>query len=88
MVNNFVYQENAHDCGVFVCYFFECLSSGVGLGTGGSDRGINISDYRNWIVFSNFANRIMGHIKRTSSTAGIVKDKEDGSSKKPIPLDV
>ena len=57
-INNFLQQQNNVDCGIFVCYFFECLSRDINL-VGkykGEDNSYNISmdlaKYRDWVAYS------------------------------------
>jgi hypothetical protein len=52
-VNEFVYQENDVECGLFVCFFFECVARRIKLTVRKNiDRGAKLDDYRKWVAFS------------------------------------
>ena len=52
-VNEFVYQENDVECGLFVCFFFECVARRIKLTIRKNiHRGVKLNDYRKWVAFS------------------------------------
>ena len=72
LVYDLVYEENDVDCGVFVCYFFECLSIGVKLSTGTmlDVCGHNISVYHKLLAFCYCAGKYFV-IERNSGTVRV-----------------
>ena len=53
IVNEFLYQENDIDCGVFVCFFFACVSRKIKTKVeNGCVCGYNLFDLRPWIAYS------------------------------------
>jgi hypothetical protein len=54
-VNEFLYQENDVDCGLFVCFFFECVARRIKLTVRKNthlSRGTQLEEYRKWVAFS------------------------------------
>ena len=79
IVNSFFHQENDVDCGIFVCFFFDCLSRGINLKTrnnnqGDIGKGLKIGSYREWIAFSCCLNRLHKDASGRSTEHAIEKD--------------
>ena len=55
IINDFFQQQNHIDCGIFVCYFFECISRGINLVVkrkGEDNISMDLKQYREWVAYS------------------------------------
>ena len=76
-VEKFTSQTDATSCGVYVCFFFECLAIGVSLGNGDGEN-LTLKNDREWIAFSLCMGRKIGLYNEFNTINVIVTRKAKG----------
>lgn len=85
IINSFIQQDNAIECGIFVCFFFECISRGVNVNLGKRNaRQMQLGHRRQWIAFSLCVARIQCAGKHGTRGATVTLEGGEGPKRKRV----